>query len=122
MIYIIDLTLILQNVFWLQALANEGRPLSRRLIKLAAQSYNESNVKQTMRFKIARHLSEHVTFNVGPDTTLQTIVDLIESETIETADMLKQKGTIPPYHLSDQEEDWDPQPVARREVHVESHT
>lgn len=112
MSYIIDLTMILQNVFWLQALENEGHPLSRRLVKLAARAYSESSIKQLLHFKISKHLSEHTGFNVGPDIILQTIVDLIESHIIDTAEMLKQKGNISPFNLSGLDEDWDPGPVA----------
>ncbi|KAG6853060.1 hypothetical protein C0991_007171 [Blastosporella zonata] len=96
MAYIIDLTLILQNIFWLQALCGPGQPLSRRIIKAAARAYYESNTKQTISFKIDKHLEE-ASLHVGPDTTLNTIVELIESFTIDSAEMLESRRnfTVP---------------------------
>lgn len=93
MSYIIDLTLILQNVFWLQVLTNQGRPLSRRLIKAAASGYHTSNTKQTLRFKIDQHV-QTPSLNVGPDITLKKIIELIEECTIDSAEMLEQRASL----------------------------
>lgn len=41
MAYIINLTLIMQNLFWLVAIYRV--PVSRRLIKFASQAYKESD-------------------------------------------------------------------------------
>lgn len=94
MAYIIDLTLILQNVFWLQVLTDsQGQDLSRRLIKAAAVKYYTSNTKQTLRFKIDQHLNSS-SFNVGPRSTLGTIIELIEECTLDPSDMWDYMGSI----------------------------
>jgi len=108
MTYIIDLTLVLQYLFWLQTLTNEGRPLSRRLIKAAGRAYHESNMKQTLRFKIDKHL-ESVSFNLGPDVTLNAIVELLECCTIDSAEMLEQRGILLFPSDVGQEEGWEQQ-------------
>ncbi|KAG6904527.1 hypothetical protein DXG01_009262 [Tephrocybe rancida] len=94
MSYIIDLTLVLQNIFWLQALNGYGQPLSRRNVEAGARVYYESNAKRTILFKIDKHL-KGFNPNVGPDTTLNTIVELIESCIIDSAEMLEERSNFP---------------------------
>ncbi|KAG6918821.1 hypothetical protein DXG01_011224 [Tephrocybe rancida] len=106
MSYIIDLTLVLQNVFWLQALTGYGQPLSRRIIKAGARAYYESNAKQTILFKIDKHLNG-LNFSVGPDATLNTIVELIESCIIDSAEMLEQRSDFPVSQDVAEDEAWD---------------
>ncbi|KAG6911381.1 hypothetical protein DXG01_016478, partial [Tephrocybe rancida] len=108
MSYIVDLTLVLQNVFWLHALICHGQPLSRRIIKAGARVYYESNAKQTILFKIDEHL-KGLNFNVGPDTTLNTIAELIKSYTINEneAEMLKQGSHTPGPEDVAEDEAWD---------------
>ncbi|KAG6814697.1 hypothetical protein H0H87_007865, partial [Tephrocybe sp. NHM501043] len=107
MTYIIDLTLILQNIFWLQALSGYGQPLSRRIIKAGARAYYESNTKQTISFRIDKHL-EGVSFNVGPDSTLNAIVDLIESCIIDSAEILEQRSNFTVLENLGDDEAWEP--------------
>ncbi|KAG6905802.1 hypothetical protein DXG01_000669 [Tephrocybe rancida] len=94
MSYIIDLTLVLQNIFWLQVLTGYKQPLSCQIIKAGAHTYYESNAKQTILFKINEHL-KGLNFNVSPNTMLNTIVELIESCTIDSAEMLEQRSNYP---------------------------
>ncbi|KAG6817473.1 hypothetical protein H0H93_007267, partial [Arthromyces matolae] len=106
MTYIIDLTLILQNIFWLKTLTGFEGPLSRRLIKAGARAYYDSNTKQTLCFKLEKHLEE-VKFNVGPDTTLNTIVNLIESCIIDSAEVLEQRGSFAFPEVVGDDEGWE---------------
>ncbi|KAG6826940.1 hypothetical protein H0H92_013836 [Tricholoma furcatifolium] len=106
MSYIIDLTLIMQNLFWLQALTNYKHPLSRKIIKAAAKAYQESNIKQSLAFHIDKHL-EQVSFHLGPDATLSTIVKLIESNIIDSAEMLDKRSRFPVLEDMVADEAWE---------------
>ena len=106
MTYIIDLTLILQNIFWLQALGDPDRPLSRRIIKMAIHAYEGSTTKSTLSFKIDQHL-DGLSFHVGPDRTLNTIEALIKSNIIESAEMLEHRGTFPLPEIVGDGEPWE---------------
>ncbi|KAG5717395.1 hypothetical protein E4T56_gene7663 [Termitomyces sp. T112] len=105
MTYIIDLTLILQNIFWLQALVPDC-PLSRRIIKMGVRAYQGSTTKRILSFKIDKHL-EGVSFHVGPDTTLNTIEELIKSNIIETTEMLKHRETFSHLNNVRDDEAWE---------------
>ncbi|KNZ76261.1 hypothetical protein J132_11131 [Termitomyces sp. J132] len=106
MTYIIDLTLILQNIFWLQELGDPDRPLSRRTIKMGVHAYEGSTTKRTLSFKINQHL-DGLSFHVGPDTTLNTIEALIQSNIIESKEMLGHRGTFPFSNIVRDDETWE---------------
>jgi hypothetical protein len=92
MAYIVDLTLILQNLFWLTTQDEIQTPLTRRLIKLAFQGYNKSIPKAIIHTEISRHVKETNIFQkVDRDITLLKVKELINRYRIEKEEMLKLK-------------------------------
>ncbi|KAG5732090.1 hypothetical protein E4T56_gene18797 [Termitomyces sp. T112] len=106
MTYIIDLTLILQNIFWLQELGDPDRPLSRRIIKMGVHAYEGSTTKRTLSFQIDKHL-DGLSFHVGPDTTLNTIEALIKTNIIESTEMLEHRGIFSFPQIVGDDEPWE---------------
>jgi hypothetical protein len=117
MTYIVDLTLVLQNLFWLQTLLSPGQPLTRRSIKIAVRAYAESNVKQALRFKINQHVNSGIRFDLGPDTTLNVIEELLLSHLISYSQALELRTTSTQSYSEELEmdEDWDANTIASRE-------
>lgn len=105
MAYIIDLTLVMQNIFWI----SEGKHhISRRLIKLAFKAYLESETKGAVHRMVAHHVKEAKTFAPGTrDTTLDKIVEIIDLYRIESAEMWTLKGKIPPFDALGSDEPWE---------------
>lgn len=114
MAYIIDLTLVMQNLFWLVAIYRV--PVSRRLVKLAAKAYQESIVKAEVHFEIQEHVRKETVINrVQRDSALGKIVDLIYRFRIDTEEMFRLKGEIGTIDISGQDdEQWDVQAIAGR--------
>lgn len=106
MAYIIDLTLVMQNVFWLA----EGRhPASRRLVKLAFRGYAESTIKVDVHRAISNYIKQTKPYAPGgPDVTLEEIVKIIKRYQIDSTEMWKLKSKIPPFDPSGEDEPWDP--------------
>ncbi|RDB24100.1 hypothetical protein Hypma_008541 [Hypsizygus marmoreus] len=81
MLYIIDLTLIMQLLFWIQfTLKVQDQPLTRRLIKLTVKAYCNSDSfdslhQDTRKFTDSADLIDRL----GPDTTFNKVVKLIDS-------------------------------------------
>ena len=110
MTYIVDLSLVLQNLFWLQAFREPGQPVTRRLIKLAVQAYAESNVKQTLVFKIEEHVHAGLRMDYGPDTTLNKIEELLHAHVIDSSEIVSQRSSLGFSNNTalGADEDWDP--------------
>jgi hypothetical protein len=106
MAYIIDLTLVMQNIFWL----SDGKhPASRRLIKIAFKAYLESNVKGEVHYKIAKHVKETRLYSPGArDSTLEKIIEIINCYRIDSAEMFALRGKLPSFDPAGGEEPWDP--------------
>jgi hypothetical protein len=106
MTYIVDLTLVMQNVFWLA----DGRgKISRRLIKVALSAYLESEVKGDAHFMISEHVKKVNVARPGArDTTLEKITEILEKHRIQSEDMFKQKSQIRGFDISALDEPWDP--------------
>ena len=104
MTYTIDLTLVMQNVFWFQEVPH--RPISRRLIKLAFTTYSNSDAKQSLHDEIERHVKDRNVFG-GRDATFDKIVELIERYRIDSAEMFKHQDLIQNLDLDGDDEEWD---------------
>jgi hypothetical protein len=106
MAYIVDLTLVMQNVFWLA----DGRgKISRRLIKVALKAYLDSEVKGDAHFMISEHVKKVNVASPGArDTTLEKITEILEKHRIQSEDMFKQKSQIGGFDISAPDEPWDP--------------
>jgi len=104
MTYIIDLTLVMQNVFWFQEVAHH--PISRRLIKLAFTTYNNSDAKQFLHDEIEQHVKDRNVFS-GQDATFDKIVELIERYRVDSAEMFKHQDLIQGLNLDGDDEEWN---------------
>ncbi|KAF9462743.1 hypothetical protein BDZ94DRAFT_1309441 [Collybia nuda] len=131
MTYILDLTLVMQNLFWIQGIlaaklpqrrdshstvrsAPSGRitiPITRRLIKLAIRIYHDSDELDNLHTQIANFSKRVKILNTGgPDVTVEKIIQLINSSTINSEEAFKQLSSIQPLHGSwvhDADEPWD---------------
>jgi hypothetical protein len=104
MTYIIDLTLVMQNIFWLQ---DVERPLSRRLIKAAVSAYSTSPEKRSLHEDIDKHVKDRSVFS-GRDVTLEKIIELIGRHRIDSVEMFKYRDRIAACNLDGDDEEWDP--------------
>jgi hypothetical protein len=106
MAYIIDLTLVMQIIF---CLADGKYPTSRRLIKAAVKSYVDSNFKETMHNKVRNHVKEaKVYMSKTRDTTLEKIIDLVNSYPMNPDQMSALTGGISWPSTPAQDEPWGP--------------
>lgn len=103
MTYIIDLTLVMQNIFWFQE--DVGRPLTRRLIKFAVAVYSKSAEKRSLHQDIDEHVKDKTVFS-GRDVTLDKVIELIGRHRIDSAEMFKHRDKIAECNLGGDEE-WD---------------
>jgi hypothetical protein len=104
MSYIIDLTLVMQNIFWLHD--DVQRPLSRRLIKHAVAVYSKSDVKRSLHFEIDKHVKDKNVFS-GRDVTLDKLIELIGRHRINSVEMFKHRDLIPACNLAGDDEQWE---------------
>lgn len=104
MAYIIDLTLVMQILFWI---ADGQHAISRRLIKLAFKAYSDSPVKGKVHNMVAAH-AKYITLLSpgGPDATLEEIENIIHQCTINPEEMRRK---MPPFDPGSQDEPWNSQ-------------
>jgi hypothetical protein len=101
MTYIVDLTLIMQTVFWLVSIYKV--PVSRRLIMLACCAYKESTVMPQVHEEIRKHVAgQAVHHRLDRDNALSKIVELLNGNRINTEEMFRLKGDIGQIDLSGQ--------------------
>jgi len=99
MAYIIDLTLIMQNLFWFVAIYRV--PVSRRLVKFAFKTYRESDVRSQVHFAIKEFVKgASVIDRMYRDPALGQIVELINRYRIDTAEMFDLKDQIGAFDIS----------------------
>jgi len=109
MAYIIDLTLIMQNLFWLMTIYHV--PVSRRLIKFASVAYKESEAKGEVHFEVDKYVQgANIIDRVQRDGAIGQIIELINRHRVDTAEMFKLKGAIGAFDVSGKgDEPWDVQ-------------
>ncbi|KAG8824273.1 hypothetical protein FRC19_002105 [Serendipita sp. 401] len=101
--YIIHLTLIMQNIFWI---AKGERPTSKKLISLASVAYLRSSVKEEVHAEISDYVRRSKFAPGARDTTLQKIEDIIHRCAIPPDEMFKLVGEIPPFDAENQDDSW----------------
>lgn len=118
MTYIINLTIVMQNLFWMQSiLATKSNPavgssgvsdrvtfpITRRLIKRAFNVYLAATDRDNLLTQISDY-TKKVKFidRSGPDTTIKEITRLLKSSTISNEDAFKQQSG-----LKDLDESWE---------------
>ena len=88
MAYIVDLTLIMQNVFWLAATHNV--PVSPRLVKFAYVAYKRSIVMPTVHEEIKEYVKGQTFLDrLNRDSALEKIVELLHRYRIDAAEMFR---------------------------------
>lgn len=107
MAYIIDLTLIMQNLFWLMAIYHV--PVSRRLVKFASLAYNDSEVRAQVHFEVEQYVQGANAFDrAHRDGAIGQIEDLLNRYRIDTAEMFKLKDAIRKFTIpGEEDEPWD---------------
>ena len=106
MAYIVGLTLVMQNIFWLAVI--EHRPITRRLIKLGFKAYEESSEKARVHSDISEYVGQAGIFDrANRDSVVDKIVELIGRNRIESAEMRSLQGGIGEIDLSGDDEPWD---------------
>jgi hypothetical protein len=107
MAYIIDLTLVMQNIFWLVVISGHTK-ISRRLIKLAFKSYAESAIKARVHVEIEKYIKAAGILDRGDrDNALAKVIELINDHRIESADMFKLRDRVGEFDTSGEDEPWD---------------
>jgi hypothetical protein len=106
MAYIVDLTLVMQNLFWLAVV--DHHPITRRLIKLAFKAYQESPVKAQVHNAIIDYVKEAgLVERAGRDGVLAKIEELIDRNRIESAEMHALKNRMGDIDFTGDDEPWD---------------
>jgi len=107
MTYIVDLTLIMQNVFWLVSIYQV--PISRRLVKLAYRAYTDSTVMAQVHEEIRKHVKgQAVRKRLDRDDALSKIIELLNGNRVNTEEMFRLKGDIGQVDLSGNDDiSWD---------------
>ena len=86
MAYIVGLTIIMQTLYWLTI--TDHRPITRRHIKLAYKAYMESPEKGKVHTDIKEYVKKAGVFErIGHDGVVAKIVELIDRNRIESAEM-----------------------------------
>ncbi|KAF8805966.1 hypothetical protein BYT27DRAFT_7339503 [Phlegmacium glaucopus] len=99
MAYIVDLTLIMQNVFWLVSIYQVS--VSRCLIMLAYRAYRESTVIAQVPEEIRKHVAgQAVHHRLDRDNALSKIEELLNRNRINTEEMFRLERDIGPIDLS----------------------
>ena len=110
MAYIVDLTLVMQNLFWLVMIT--PRPVSRRLIKLAYMAYNKSEAKTEVHNKISKFVKDaNLMTRVRRDNVLDEIIKVINDQRISSAEMFTLEARLRGVDISavpgTEDESWD---------------
>ncbi|KIM75628.1 hypothetical protein PILCRDRAFT_78621, partial [Piloderma croceum F 1598] len=93
MAYIVDLTLIMQNVFWLVTIYCV--PVSHHIVKLGFKAYKESIVMSNIYKEIKKHVEgQRVLDRLRHDNTLNKIIKLLNGNCINTTEMFDLKKNI----------------------------
>ncbi|KAG8833472.1 hypothetical protein FRC17_010647 [Serendipita sp. 399] len=104
MTYIVDHTLVMQNVFFLM----EGKhPTSKKLISLALYAYSRSSFKEMAQTEISEHINNNARFVPGArDATLQKLEEIIRKCTVSHEEFFKLMDQIPLFHSKEDDDHW----------------
>jgi hypothetical protein len=108
MAYIVDLTLVMQNIFWFVAIYRV--PVSRRIVKLGFTAYKESIVKSDIHEEIRKHVEgQSVRDRLRRDSALDKIIELLNGNRINTAEMFELKKDMGIINFSGEDDErWAP--------------
>lgn len=105
MAYIIDLTLVMQHVFCLAQ--GKHSVTSRRLIKLAYNAYDKSDLKSKAHNMIEEHVNKTNTILPGArDTTMEKIVEIIELFRMDPAELSALQSRMGEFEVLGTDEPW----------------
>ena len=103
MAYIVDFTIIMQNIFGL--VVNAELHLSRRLIKLAFAMYNSSLERRLVHNEIRDHVKE--AGRADRDAALAKMLELIKNCQMKTEDMERLQFVMEEGIDNVEDEPWD---------------
>jgi hypothetical protein len=107
MAYIVDLTLVMQNIFWFVAIYRV--PVSRRIVKLGFTAYKELIVMSDIHEEIRKHVKgQSVRDRLHCDSALDKIIELLNGNRINTAEMFELKDTGIIDFSGEDDERWAP--------------
>jgi len=106
MAYLVDLTLVMQNIFWLISIRRV--PVSRRIVMLGFKAYKESIVMSDIHEEIKKHVEGQKVFGRSRrDSTLSKVIELLNGNRINTVEMFELKKDIGYVDfLGEDEESW----------------
>jgi hypothetical protein len=107
MTYIVDLTIIMENLFWL--MFGDSQPVTRRAIKLAFMTYYDSTSKVQIHKEIADYVQGTNIFNRSRrDDAIEKIKDLIYSHRSDQSEMMGLRAHVRRNRERSADEPWDP--------------
>lgn len=93
MAYIVDLTLIMQNIFWLVTIHRV--PVSCRLVKFAYVTYKKSTVMPIVHTAIKVFVKEQAVLDrFNCDSAINKIEELLTKYSIDTPEMFRLKDDM----------------------------
>ncbi|KAF5378284.1 hypothetical protein D9615_008717 [Tricholomella constricta] len=106
MTYIVQLTLIMQIIFWLQVvLEMEDREISRRIIKLAVKTYTQSPEKEKIEFEI-KNFADKANMT-DPDAAFNKIDAMLKESRINSRAGLEEQNLATRFDPAAEDEQWD---------------
>lgn len=104
--YIVDLTIVMQSLFWLVQAGNGTNAVRPRLLKLAVAAYLESGDRARVHEEIKTFVTSSTAFKIGQkDRVLEKVVQLIHSHRFEPPDDFKDIAQQSA-NIWDEEEGW----------------
>jgi hypothetical protein len=107
MTYIVDLTIIMENLFWL--MFGDSQPVTRRAVKLAFMTYYNSASKVQIHKEIAEYVQATNIFDRSHrDDAIEKIKSLIYSHRSNQSQMMELRARLRRNGEAGPDEPWDP--------------
>ncbi|KAF8888607.1 hypothetical protein BD779DRAFT_1523915 [Infundibulicybe gibba] len=91
--YIVDLTVVMQSLFWLMQSKEEGFPVTPRLILLALAAYEESGTRDSVHRDIRTFVTGTKIFQRGHrDQVLDKVVAMVTAHRFDPPEMYKSRA------------------------------
>jgi len=106
--YIVDLTIVMQSLFWLMRARGGTGPVRRRLVKLAFNAYYESADKSQVHQEITEFAERTSVLNrTGKDDALDKVIHLINSHRFDPTENSKLRAQAGVVLAEDEDEAWE---------------
>jgi hypothetical protein len=105
--YIVDLTIVMQSLFWLMQAKGGTRPVLCRLIKLAFKAYSDSPDRTLVHDDIKSYVAGVNFLNMGRrDRVLEKVISLIRTHRFVPRDVYKARVEAQDELAGEQDETW----------------